>query len=91
MTYTILPGDKAPRFEKLLATDGSLYSQEDFEDKPFKVIFFTCNHCPYVTGSDELTRKVAEEFSKNTWFVACLLYTSPSPRDLSTSRMPSSA
>ena len=25
------------------------------------------------------------------WFYACLLYTSPSPRDLSTSRMPSSA
>ena len=26
-----------------------------------------------------------------TWLRACLLYTSPSPRDLSTSRMPSSA
>ena len=25
------------------------------------------------------------------WFTNCLLYTSPSPRDLSTSRMPSSA
>ena len=25
------------------------------------------------------------------WIVICLLYTSPSPRDLSTSRMPSSA
>ena len=25
------------------------------------------------------------------WFKGCLLYTSPSPRDLSTSRMPSSA
>ena len=25
------------------------------------------------------------------WFASCLLYTSPSPRDLSTSRMPSSA
>ena len=25
------------------------------------------------------------------WSVGCLLYTSPSPRDLSTSRMPSSA
>ena len=25
------------------------------------------------------------------WYVFCLLYTSPSPRDLSTSRMPSSA
>ena len=70
MTYTIFPGDKAPRFEKLLATDGSLYSQEDFEDKPFKVIFFSCNHSPYVTGSDELTREVDEEFSKNTRFVA---------------------
>ena len=30
---------------------------------------------------------------KNTleWYCICLLYTSPSPRDLSTSRMPSSA
>jgi len=28
---------------------------------------------------------------KITEFVTCLLYTSPSPRDLSTSRMPSSA
>ena len=27
----------------------------------------------------------------NTWDISCLLYTSPSPRDLSTSRMPSSA
>ena len=26
-----------------------------------------------------------------TWAESCLLYTSPSPRDLSTSRMPSSA
>ena len=26
-----------------------------------------------------------------SWFMHCLLYTSPSPRDLSTSRMPSSA
>ena len=28
---------------------------------------------------------------KNTFVITCLLYTSPSPRDLSTSRMPSSA
>eukprot|EP00831_Metopus_contortus_P044409 TRINITY_DN3561_c0_g1_i3.p1 TRINITY_DN3561_c0_g1~~TRINITY_DN3561_c0_g1_i3.p1 ORF type:complete len:154 (+),score=35.58 TRINITY_DN3561_c0_g1_i3:110-571(+) len=30
-------------------------------------------------------------FEVTTPFIACLLYTSPSPRDLSTSRMPSSA
>ena len=30
-------------------------------------------------------------YDKGTHIGACLLYTSPSPRDLSTSRMPSSA
>ena len=32
-----------------------------------------------------------ETYSSNVEIEACLLYTSPSPRDLSTSRMPSSA
>ena len=31
------------------------------------------------------------ESGKGTDYISCLLYTSPSPRDLSTSRMPSSA
>ena len=31
------------------------------------------------------------ELNVDTWIACCLLYTSPSPRDLSTSRMPSSA
>jgi hypothetical protein len=26
------------------------------------VVFFTCNHCPYVIGSDEVTRQTAERF-----------------------------
>ena len=34
---------------------------------------------------------VPTEHLKTQWSSACLLYTSPSPRDLSTSRMPSSA
>eukprot|EP00829_Urostomides_striatus_P012117 TRINITY_DN3125_c0_g2_i3.p3 TRINITY_DN3125_c0_g2~~TRINITY_DN3125_c0_g2_i3.p3 ORF type:complete len:198 (+),score=99.91 TRINITY_DN3125_c0_g2_i3:366-959(+) len=42
-----------------------------------------------------LNKKIAEEESKNQAKTendnVCLLYTSPSPRDLSTSRMPSSA
>ena len=33
----------------------------------------------------------SEEVQNISEFNACLLYTSPSPRDLSTSRMPSSA
>ena len=41
-----------------------------------------------VQEHEELAKKV---FTKAMKKVACLLYTSPSPRDLSTSRMPSSA
>ena len=70
MTYTIELGDKAPRFENLLSTDGSFYSIDEFNNKPLKVIFFTCNHCPYVTGSDELTRSVAETFKDDVEFIA---------------------
>ena len=70
MTYTILPGEKAPNFEGLKGTDGNLYGLNDIGLNQFRVIFFTCNHCPYVTGSDELTRKVAEKFQKEVEFVA---------------------
>ncbi len=27
-----------------------------------KVVFFTCNHCLYVIGSDEITRRTVEKF-----------------------------
>ena len=38
------------------------------------------------------SKKLPTELYKSlTWDRGCLLYTSPSPRDLSTSRMPSSA
>ena len=36
-------------------------------------------------------RKILEKFNCDDYINTCLLYTSPSPRDLSTSRMPSSA
>jgi len=62
MSYTIQPGQKAIDF-RLPATDGREYCLSDFDDHPYLVIFFTCNHCPYVTGSDEVTRATAEKFS----------------------------
>lgn len=55
-------GDTLPSFE-LPATDGQTYSQDDFEDADVLVVFFTCNHCPYVIGSDETTRATAEKFA----------------------------
>jgi len=65
-----MPGDRAPNFENLLATNGNKYSLKDINLKPITVIFFTCNHCPYVTGSDELTREIANKYKEQVNFVA---------------------
>ena len=61
MAFTLQIGDKALDFQ-LPATDGNTYSLSDFDDEVL-VVFFTCNHCPYVTGSDEVTRKTVGEFA----------------------------
>ena len=61
MAFTLKIGQNAPDFE-LTGTDGQVYSLADFDDAPVLVIFFTCNHCPYVIGSDEVTRTTAEKF-----------------------------
>jgi peroxiredoxin len=61
MAFTLKIGDGAPDFE-LPATDGKTYRLADFSKAKVLVVFFTCNHCPYVTGSDESTRATAERF-----------------------------
>jgi peroxiredoxin len=61
MSFTMQIGDKASDF-KLPATDGKTYQLSDFDKVGVLVIFFTCNHCPYVLGSDEVTRQTALKF-----------------------------
>jgi peroxiredoxin len=63
MAFTLEIGAKAPDFS-LPATDGKTYKLSDFKDAKTLVIFFTCNHCPYVKGSDEVTRQTAEKYQK---------------------------
>jgi peroxiredoxin len=70
MNFTLQIGERAPDF-RLPATDGKTYGLDDFAGEPVLVIFFTCNHCPYVIGSDESTRKTVEKFaSRGVRFVA---------------------
>lgn len=70
MPFTLSLGAKAPDFH-LKATDGKEYSLKDFEKSPILVIFFTCNHCPYVIGSDEVTKQTALKFKdRGVSFVA---------------------
>lgn len=60
--FTLEIGARAPNFS-LPGTDDQIHSLNDYKS-PVLVIFFTCNHCPYVIGSDQVTRKTAEKFIK---------------------------
>ena len=62
MAFTLSLGEPALDF-RLPATDGRTYQLSDFEDADVLVVFFTCNHCPYVIGSDEVTRQTADTFA----------------------------
>jgi peroxiredoxin len=68
MAFTLQIGERAPGFN-LPATNGKSYRLTDFNEKTL-VIFFTCNHCPYVIGSDEVTRKTVEKYApKGVMFI----------------------
>lgn len=70
MSFTLKIGEQAPNFY-LPATDGGMYGLNDFNTHDALVIFFTCNHCPYVKNSDEVIRKTAEKYLlKNVAFIA---------------------
>jgi peroxiredoxin len=70
LAYTLTIGDQAPDFD-LIGTDVDYYSLDSFKDFDNLIIFFTCNHCPYVTGSDEITRKTVEKFNNEQFkFIA---------------------
>ena len=69
MAFTLQIGSAAPDF-KLPGADGKTYSLSNFSNDRFLVVFFTCNHCPYVKGSDEVTRATAIKFqSKKVRFI----------------------
>ena len=94
-------GKKAVSFE-LKSTDNKILKLDDIKGENGTLIMFICNHCPYVKA---VTKDIVEDCnnlkkigvnsiaicSNDAINYPCLLYTSPSPRDLSTSRMPSSA
>jgi peroxiredoxin len=61
MAFTLQPGQAAIDF-RLPSTEGREYSLSDFAKDKYLVLFFTCNHCPYVIGSDEMTRITAEKY-----------------------------
>lgn len=51
MAFTLQIGESAPDFS-LPGVDGKTYGLDDFKHAKVLVVFFTCNHCPYVVGAE---------------------------------------
>jgi peroxiredoxin len=56
-------GDRAPKFENLLGTDGERYSLHSFSDKPILAVVFSCNHCPYVKDYEGRMIEVQRDYA----------------------------
>jgi peroxiredoxin len=61
MAFTLQLGEAAPDFD-LPGSDGQNHKLSDYTEDTL-VVFFTCNHCPYVLGSDAATSATASKYS----------------------------
>src|SRR3954469_13976568 len=61
MSFTLPLGSKAPDFD-LPGVDGKHYSLSNFKDAKLLVVVFSCNHCPYVVGSEERMKKFYNDY-----------------------------
>jgi peroxiredoxin len=61
MAFTLQIGQAAPGFA-LPGADGKTYSLASFSRAKVLVVFFTCNHCPYVVGSEDRIAALHDEF-----------------------------
>jgi peroxiredoxin len=61
MSFTLKIGSRAPDFD-LPATDGRNYKLSDFADSRILVVVFSCNHCPYVIGSEDRMIRFCQDY-----------------------------
>jgi peroxiredoxin len=62
MSFTLELDQVAPDF-RLPGTDGRDHSLADFNDAKALVVVFSCNHCPYVIGSEERMIHFANDYA----------------------------
>jgi peroxiredoxin len=70
MAFTLQIGESAPDFN-LPGVDGQNYSLDSFNDARVLVIAWSCNHCPYVIGSEDRMKQFFDTYSiRGVAFVA---------------------
>ncbi len=60
--FTLETGAKAPDF-KLPGSDGKIHDFASIRGAKGTLVFFTCNHCPYVVGSEERMKALFDEIT----------------------------
>ncbi len=63
MAFTLQLQAQAPNFD-LPGVDGQRYSLASFADAKVLVVVFSCNHCPYVIGSEDRMIRFYNDFAK---------------------------
>lgn len=61
MAFTLQIGQTAPEFN-LPGIDGKNHSLADYQDAKVLVIVFSCNHCPFVVGSEERMKQFLADY-----------------------------
>lgn len=71
MAFTLQIGDSARDFS-LPGTDGDTYSLDRFADSEILVVAFTCNHCPYVVGSEDRMIALHRDYAPKGLALVCI-------------------
>ena len=71
MAFTLELGEPAPDFE-LPGVDGETRSLASFADADVLVVAFTCNHCPFVIGSEDRINAFHEIYGPRGVALACI-------------------
>lgn len=61
MAFTLQIGDSAPDFN-LPGIDGKNHALADYRDAKVLVIVFSCNHCPFVVGSEARMKQFVADY-----------------------------
>jgi peroxiredoxin len=72
MPFPLAPGGRAPDFD-LPGSDGrrhSFFGASSVQGKRGTLLFFTCNHCPYVVGSEDRMKALYDRIAPDIAMVA---------------------
>jgi len=71
MAFTLELGQSAPDFS-LPGVDGKDHALPDFADAKLLIVAFTCNHCPFVVGSEDRMNALLADYAPKGVAMVCI-------------------